>query len=121
MCNGKCVSGVGAADVVDYAAAESQNAAVGSQNEAVRRAEGQVTFAAKVTLPFAQRSRYRLAKGQATVSEIDGSREGLFGIILLAAGQGGNIIPNRPSASPKVGIFLFCVALRAPMTFAIIS
>ena len=78
MCNGKCVSGVGAADVVDYAAAESQNAAVGSQNEAVqfgneavRRAEGQVTFAAKVTLPFAQRSRYRLAKGQATVSEID--------------------------------------------------
>ena len=92
MCNGKCVSGVGAADVVDYAAAESQNAAVGSQNEAVgsqneavgsqneavqfgneavHRAEGQVTFAAKVTLPFAQRSRYRLAKGQATVSEID--------------------------------------------------
>ena len=82
MCNGKCVSGVGAADVVDYAAVESQNEAVGLQNEAVesqneavqfgneavRRAEGQVTFAAKVTLPFAQRSRYRLAKGQATVS-----------------------------------------------------
>ena len=71
MCNGKCVLGVGAADVVDYEAVGSQNAAVQFGNEAVRRAEGQVTFAAKVTLPFGQRSGYLSPDGQATVSEID--------------------------------------------------